>query len=67
MNLLLNFSPCNSMNPKPKVYPERMKLCRDDWTVVTVNVNIMKTTSELNFDFYQAFKQHGYTKIWKQR
>ena len=27
----------------------------------------MKTTFELNFDFYQAFKQHGYTKIWKQR
>ena len=31
------------------------------------NINIMKTTFELNFDFYQAFKQHGYTKIWKQR
>ena len=27
----------------------------------------MKTTFELNFDFYQAFKQSGYTKIWKQR
>ena len=27
---------------------------------------VMKTTFELNFDLYQAFKQHGYTKIWKQ-
>ena len=27
----------------------------------------MKTTFELNFNFYQAFKQQGYTKIWKQR
>ena len=31
------------------------------------NINIMKTTFELNFNFYQAFKQQGYTKIWKQR
>ena len=31
------------------------------------NINIMKTTFELNFDLYQAFKQHGHTKIWKQR
>ena len=31
------------------------------------NINIMKTTFELNFNFYQAFKQFGYTKIWKQR
>ena len=31
------------------------------------NINIMKTTFELNFDLYQAFKEHGYTKIWKQR
>ena len=31
------------------------------------NINIMKTTFELNFDFYQAFKQNGYTKIWKKR
>ena len=36
-------------------------------TVVGDNINIMKTTFELNFDFYQAFKQHGYTKIWKHR
>ena len=36
-------------------------------TVVGDNINIMKTTFELNFDFYQAFKQHGYTKIWKKR
>ena len=35
--------------------------------VVGDNINIMKTTFVLNFDFYQAFKQHGYTKIWKQR
>ena len=31
------------------------------------NINIMKTTYEFNFDLYQAFKQHEYTKIWKQR
>ena len=31
-------------------------------TVVGDNINIMKTTFELNFDLYQAFKQHGYTK-----
>ena len=31
------------------------------------NINIIKTTFELNLDFYQAFKQYGYTKIWKQR
>ena len=31
-------------------------------TVVGDNINIMKTTFELNFNFYQA-----YTKIWKQR
>ena len=36
-------------------------------TVVVDNINIMKTTFELNFNFYQVFKQHGYTKIWKQR
>ena len=36
-------------------------------TVVGDNTNIMKTTFELNFDLYKAFKQHGYTKIWKQR
>ena len=32
-------------------------------TVVGDNINIMKTIFELNFDLYQAFKQHGYTKI----
>ena len=37
------------------------------YTVVGDNINIMKTTFELNFDFYQTFKQHGYTKIWKKR
>ena len=36
-------------------------------TVVNDNINIMKTTFECNFDLYQAFKQHGYTKIWKQK
>ena len=36
-------------------------------TVVGDNINIMKTTFELNFNIYQAFKQQGYTKIWKQR
>ena len=37
------------------------------YTVVGDNINIMKTTFERNFDLYQAFKQHGYTKRWKQR
>ena len=27
----------------------------------------MKTTFDFNFDLYQAFKQHRYTKNWKQR
>ena len=36
-------------------------------TVVGDNINIMKKTFELNFNFYQGFKQQGYTKIWKQR
>ena len=40
---------------------------RKNDTVVGENINIMKTTFDLNFDFYQAFKQHGYTRKWKQR
>ena len=32
------------------------------YTVVGDTINIMKTTFELNFDFYQAFKQNEYTK-----
>ena len=40
---------------------------KNKYTVVGNNINIMKTTLELKFDFYQAFKQHGYTKIWKER
>ena len=36
-------------------------------TVVGDYINIMKTTFDLNIDSYQAFKQHGYTKTWKQR
>ena len=34
---------------------------------VFVYINTMKTTFDFNFDFYQAFKQHNYTKTWKQR
>ena len=37
------------------------------YTVVGDTINIMKTTFDLNFDLFQAFKQHGYTQIWKQR
>ena len=37
------------------------------YTVVGENINIMKTTFDLNFDLFQAFKQHGYTQKWKQR
>ena len=36
-------------------------------TVYGDNINIMKTIFELNFNFYQAFRQQGYTKILKQR
>ena len=36
-------------------------------TVVGDYINKMKTTFDLNFDLHQAFKQHGYTKIWEQR
>ena len=36
-------------------------------TVVGDNINIMKTTFKLNFELYHDFKQHEYTKIWKQR
>ena len=36
-------------------------------TVVGDNINIIKTTFELNLNFYQAFKLQGYTKIWKRR
>ena len=31
-------------------------------TVVCDYINIMKTTFDLNFDLYQAFKQHQYKK-----
>ena len=31
-------------------------------TVVGDYINTMKTTFDLNYDLYQAFKQHGYTK-----
>ena len=31
-----------------------------------VNINIIKTTFNFNFDSYEAVKQHGNTKIWKQ-
>ena len=30
-------------------------------------MNTMKTILDFNFDLYQAFKQHGYTKTWKRR
>ena len=30
-------------------------------------INIMKITFDFNFDFYQALKQHGYTKTKNQR
>ena len=37
------------------------------YTVVGNYIDIMKTTLESNFDSYQAFKQHGWTKTWRQR
>ena len=36
-------------------------------TAVGDFINILKTTFDFNFDLFQAFKQHGYTKTWKQR
>ena len=30
-------------------------------------IDIIKTTFDLNFYSYQAFKQHENTKTWKQR
>ena len=38
-----------------------------NYMVVGDFINTMKTTFDFNFDLYQAFKQHGYTKTWKQR
>ena len=35
--------------------------------MVVDSINIMKTTFEINFDLYQAFKQNGCTKTWKQK
>ena len=32
------------------------------YTVVGNYINTMRTTFDFNFDLYQAFKQHGYTK-----
>ena len=34
--------------------------------VVGDYINTMKATLYFNFDLYQAFKQHEYTKTWKQ-
>ena len=45
------------MSPVIKELLRRSKLIKISYTVVGDNINIMKTT----------FKQHGYTKIWKQR
>ena len=67
----------NNFLSKPNM-PEikkKLKICNNlelfisflSTTGVGDNINIMKTTFELNFDSYQAFKQHEYTKIWKQR
>ena len=30
-------------------------------------INTINTNFDFNFDFYQDFKRHGYTKLWKQR
>ena len=37
------------------------------YTVVGDYINIIKTTFDFKFDLYQALKQHGHTKTWKQR
>ena len=35
--------------------------------VVGDYINITKTTFGFNFNLYQAFKHHGWTKTWKQK
>ena len=53
---------------KTKLISQKVdQLMNQDCTVVGDNINIMKTTFELNFDLYQAFKQHVNTKVWKRR
>ena len=37
------------------------------WFHCTTIINIIKPTFDFNFDLYQAFKQNGFTKTWKQR
>ena len=49
------------------VKTEREEKQKCDNTMVGDYRNIMKTTFDLNFELYQAFKQHEYTKTWKQR
>ena len=49
-----------SYDPRPKSISIRN-------TVVSDIINIIKTTFDFNFDLYPAFKQHGYTKTYKQR
>ena len=49
------------------LHSDNSDICFLHGTVVSDYFNQMKTTFDLNFDLYQAFKQHGYTKTWKQR
>ena len=36
-------------------------------TMVGDYINIMNTTFYSSFELNKAFKQHGFTKTWKQR
>ena len=46
---------------------QTQKLSDELLMVVGDVFNIMKTAFDLIFYLYQAFKQHGHTKTWKQR
>ena len=50
-----------------KYYQSTIKVLSKYYFGRLLYINIMNTTFELNIDLYQAFKQHGYTKTWKQR
>ena len=55
-----------NVGPKHSKYQEINAFCNNFFhkkhTVEGNYINAMKTTFDLNFDLYQAVKQHGYTK-----
>ena len=47
-----------------KIYTPKWILLEN--TVVGDYINILQTNFDFNFDLYQAFKQHEYTKTWNK-